>query len=104
MGTACSLKWIEVERERIWTIKSNHPIVAGVDETFVLEPEEMHGERFDIPEPEEVFPLVGSREERYSEVDAHGQKDTERYSISNPVMSKIPLIETKMYRKYLIML
>ncbi len=55
MGTTCSLKWREVERERIWTIKPNHPIAAGVDETFVLEPEEMYGEMFDIPDPEEII-------------------------------------------------
>ena len=55
MGTTCSLKWRDRERERIWTIKPNHPIAAGVDETFVLDPEEMYGERFDIPDPEEII-------------------------------------------------
>ena len=55
MGTTCSLKWRDRERERIWCIKPNHPIAAGVDETFVLDPEEMYGERFDIPEPEETI-------------------------------------------------
>ena len=55
MGTTCSLKWRDGARERIWTIMPNHPIAAGVDETFVLEPEEMYGERFDIPTPDEVI-------------------------------------------------
>ena len=55
MGTSCTLKWRAQDRERIWTIKPNHPIAAGVDESFVLDPEEMYGERFDIPEPEEVI-------------------------------------------------
>ena len=55
MGTTCSLKWRDHERERIWCIKPNHPIAAGVDETFVLDPEEMYGEMFDIPTPEEVI-------------------------------------------------
>ena len=55
MGTTCSLKWRAEERERIWTIKPNHPIAAGVDETFVLDPEEMYGEMFDIPSPEEII-------------------------------------------------
>ena len=55
MGTTCNLKWRDDTKERIWTIKPNHPIAAGVDETFVLEPEEMYGEAFDIPEPDEVI-------------------------------------------------
>ena len=55
MGTTCSLKWRDHERERIWCIKPNHPIAAGVDETFVLDPEEMYGEMFDIPTPEEII-------------------------------------------------
>lgn len=54
-GTSCSLKWRDETRERIWTIMPNHPIAEGVDETFVLEPEEMYGERFDIAPPEEII-------------------------------------------------
>lgn len=54
MGTACTLKWRNDERERLWTVLPNHPIAAGVDETFVLECEEMYGEPFDIPTPDEV--------------------------------------------------
>jgi len=55
MGTSCNLKWRDAARERIWTIKPNHPIAQGVDPTFVLDPEEMYGEPFDIPEPQEVI-------------------------------------------------
>lgn len=53
-GTTCNLKWRDGARERLWTVKPNHPIAAGVPETFVLDPEEMYGEPFDIPEPDEV--------------------------------------------------
>ena len=35
--------------------KRNHPIAKDVDETFVLDPEDMYGEPFDIPEPDEVL-------------------------------------------------
>lgn len=55
MGTSCNLKWRDGARERIWTIKPNHPIAAGIPDTFDLEPEEMYGEQFDIPEPQEVI-------------------------------------------------
>ena len=54
-GTTCNLKWRDGARERIWTIKPNHPIAAGVPETFVLDPEEMYGEPFDIAEPMETI-------------------------------------------------
>ena len=55
MGTSCSLKWRDGARERLWVIKPNHPIAEGIPETFSLEPEEMYGEAFDIPEPSEVI-------------------------------------------------
>lgn len=55
MGTTCNLKWRGHARERIWTIKPNHPIAQEVEPTFALEPEEMYGEPFDIPEPGETL-------------------------------------------------
>lgn len=54
MGTTCNLKWRDGAKERIWTIKPNHPIAEGIPETFALECEEMYGEPFDIPEPQET--------------------------------------------------
>lgn len=54
LGTTCSLKWRDGARERIWTIKPNHPIAEGIPDTFALDCEEMYGEAFDIPEPQEV--------------------------------------------------
>lgn len=55
MGTTCNLRWRDGARERIWTVKPNHPIAAGIPETFVLDPEEMYGEPFDVPEPMETI-------------------------------------------------
>jgi len=55
MGTTCNLKWRDGARERIWTVQPNHPIAAGIPETFALEAEEMYGEPFGIPEPQEVI-------------------------------------------------
>jgi len=54
MGTTCDLKWREADDiERIWVVEPGHPIAAGLDECFEL-PEEMYGERFDIPAPEQL--------------------------------------------------
>ncbi|EXX87722.1 PalA [Paenibacillus darwinianus] len=56
MGTGCDLKWREAgEKERIWTVNPAHPIAAGIPEQFVLENEEMYGEHFDIPAPDELI-------------------------------------------------
>ena len=54
MGTSCTLKWRDGDHERLWCIDPNHPISEGVPETFVLDPEEMYGEFFDIPKPDSV--------------------------------------------------
>ncbi|WP_373354955.1 ThuA domain-containing protein [Pseudoroseicyclus sp. CXY001] len=55
MGTPCNLTWREAgERERIWLTARNHPIAAGLPDHFELENEEMYGEPFGIPEPEQT--------------------------------------------------
>ena len=54
MGTTCSLTWREAdERERIWVCNPGHPIARGIDRYFELPREEMYGEPFAIPAPEE---------------------------------------------------
>ncbi|MWC29545.1 ThuA domain-containing protein [Paenibacillus sp. MMS18-CY102] len=55
MGTGCDLKWREAgEKERIWVVNPAHPIAAGLPEYITLENEEMYGEHFDIPAPDEL--------------------------------------------------
>src|SRR5450432_2103389 len=54
MGTTCSLTWREAdERERVWVCNPGHPIAKGIDRYFELPMEEMYGEPFAIPAPEE---------------------------------------------------
>jgi trehalose utilization protein len=56
MGTNCSLKWREAnDRERLWVVAPGHPITEGIGEQIVLEAEEMYGEHFDIPQPDELI-------------------------------------------------
>jgi trehalose utilization protein len=56
MGTSCDLKWREAnEKERIWVVNPAHPIAAGLAEYFELQQEEMYGEHFDIPTPDELI-------------------------------------------------
>ncbi len=54
MGTTCSLKWRDGDRERLWCIAPNHPIAKDLPESFNIPVEEMYGERFDIPSPDEL--------------------------------------------------
>jgi trehalose utilization protein len=55
MGTSCDLKWREAgENERLWVLNPSHPIAEGISEFIELEHEEMYGEHFDIPEPDEL--------------------------------------------------
>ena len=56
MGTSCSLKWREAnDNERIWIVNPGHPIAAGLPEYIDIEREEMYGEYFDIPAPDELM-------------------------------------------------
>lgn len=55
MGTTCSLDWRNTgERELVWTIDPEHPIAAGVDQPILIPEQEMYGEPFDIPTPDEL--------------------------------------------------
>jgi len=56
LGTTCALKWREAdEKERLWVVNPAHPITAGLGEYIELQQEEMYGEHFDIPAPEELI-------------------------------------------------
>jgi trehalose utilization protein len=55
MGTTCSLQWRNTgERELVWTIDPSHPIAAGIEHPIVIPEQEMYGEPFDIPVPDEL--------------------------------------------------
>ncbi|RAS79899.1 ThuA domain-containing protein [Priestia endophytica] len=56
MGTSCDLKWREEDdKERLWVVEPSHPIAEGIGEFIELEREEMYGEHFDIPAPDELI-------------------------------------------------
>ncbi len=55
MGTGCMLKWREAnEKERLWIVSPGHAIAHGLPEYIELPHEEMYGEHFDIPAPDEL--------------------------------------------------
>jgi len=56
MGTPCTLRWREAdERCIVWNVNPGHPITQGVPLHFELPMEEMYGEAFLIPQPEELI-------------------------------------------------
>ena len=55
MGTTCNLRWREADdREVLWPVAPQHPILEGVQLPIIIERHEMYGEFFDIPAPDEL--------------------------------------------------
>ena len=55
MGTGCGLRWREAgELERLFVVNPAHPIADGLPNHFEIPHEEMYGEFFDVPAPEEL--------------------------------------------------
>jgi trehalose utilization protein len=56
LGTSCSLTWREAgEKERLWVCHPGHPIVQGLGPCFEIPHEEMYGEPFGVPAPDETL-------------------------------------------------
>lgn len=55
MGTSCTLRWrSKNDRELVWTVDPTHPIAQGVPHPFIIPAQEMYGEYFDVPAPDEL--------------------------------------------------
>jgi trehalose utilization protein len=55
MGTTCTLQWREGDDvESVWTVAPTHPIAHDIPQGFVIPKQEMYGEFFDIPVPDEL--------------------------------------------------
>ncbi len=55
LGTSMTLSWRHGDREKLWCTAPWHPIAAGVPECIDIPEEEMYGEFFDIPKPDDVI-------------------------------------------------
>lgn len=55
LGTTMTLKWKHGEQEKLWCLMPTHPIAAGIPEKIEIPKEEMYGEYFDIPKPDDVI-------------------------------------------------
>ena len=55
LGTTCNLLWRENnDKEILWCTSPNHPIAKGVPMSVKVPVDEMYGEFFDIPKPDDV--------------------------------------------------
>lgn len=54
MGTSMTLRWRHGDRERLFVTAPAHPISRNLPDHFELPVEEMYGEYFDIPKPDDV--------------------------------------------------
>jgi trehalose utilization protein len=54
LGTTCAMSWRHDDRELVWTVDPGHPIARGVPNPVVIPQQEMYGEPFDIPAPDEL--------------------------------------------------
>jgi trehalose utilization protein len=55
MGTGCGLRWRnEDDRELVWSVNPGHPICKDVPNPIIIPQQEMYGEFFDIPQPDEL--------------------------------------------------
>lgn len=54
MGSSMTLRWKHGQSETVFCTAPYHPIAEGVPERFEIPREEMYGEYFDIPKPDDV--------------------------------------------------
>jgi trehalose utilization protein len=54
LGTSCNLAVGPGERQLVWTVNPTHPIAAGVPHPIEIPEDEVYGEFFDIPAPDEL--------------------------------------------------
>jgi trehalose utilization protein len=55
LGTSCTFRWREEDdRELVWVVDPAHPIAQGLPPVIEISHQEMYGEPFDIPAPDEL--------------------------------------------------
>lgn len=55
LGTTMTLHWRHGDREKLWCVCPTHPIAKGVPACIDILQEEMYGECFDIPRPDDII-------------------------------------------------
>ena len=107
LGTSMCVRWKHGEREKLVCVAPSHPIAEGIIEPVILEREEMYGEYFDIPKPDDVvflgwlFSRAGMTSAKSSAAAAPSPAATARSSISSRDMKNIRFIIIHRFRELL---
>ena len=99
VGTTGNLLWSDNQHEIVWNVNAAHPIAAGVGEYIDLELEEMYGEPFAIPQPDELVFMSWFEHGYVSAAAAAGPKVAVVCFISNPVMKNAVPITILRFRE-----
>lgn len=98
MGTSCDLKWrVADEQEIVWCVNPSHPIADGIEGKIVLEKEEMYGEFFDIPVPDELVFVSNFQGGEVFGADVRSGVVKVKSFISDQVMRRIRPITNRKY-------
>lgn len=62
LGTTMTLSWRHHSSEKLWCVNPAHPIAKDVPKCIDIPEEEMYGEYFDIPKPDDIVFLGWFRE------------------------------------------
>ena len=97
------LRWREAgEKEILWVVDPSHPIVEGLPDRIEIEHEEMYGETFIIPNPDELIFISWFEGERCLDPALHTNVDVARCSISAQGTNPSPHSSTNIYKKVII--
>lgn len=55
LGTSMTLHWRHGDREKLWCVSPTHPIAQDIPPCIDIPQEEMYGECFDIPKPDDII-------------------------------------------------
>ena len=55
MGSPCTLRWRDGDSEILWNVNPNHPITKGIPDKIIIPHEEMYGEYFLVPKPDDLL-------------------------------------------------
>ena len=97
MGTTCTLRWrSEQDRELVWTVNPTHPIAQGVPNPIIIPAQEMYGEFFDIPAPDELVFISSFTGGEVFRSGCTFRRGTARSSSSPPATRTTPSTTTAM--------
>ena len=54
VGSNGNLSWGRNQKEIVWNVNPSHPVASGIPDHFLIDEEEMYGEPFYVPQPDDL--------------------------------------------------